>query len=338
MKRALPFTIASLLLLLITLYATASWVGAGFLLMPPRNPPQQWQATMTSQPQKFGMCIEHGVTTTGMPYLLCLPDPATGPGQRGEILRRQLGGYVKAYGEVTGTIVLLHGWGMRKESLLAVAERFCAAGLRCVIPDLPGHGENPLPAAGFGARPAEQLLPCEALDSAARQFHFPPQPALLWGLSMGGAYALQAASGQPERWSGVVVVSSFDALLPVVCGRIDAKAHGLAAFLDPGLALAVRWRGGFWPGDARPLEFARHLSVPALVLHGTADDLIPPSSGRRIYNAIHSPRKKWLAVDGALHGNVLGTPQHVFAAMSKWLLASLPAKPEARSVMVKHSP
>jgi len=60
--------------------------------------------------------------------------------------------------------------------------------------------------------------------------------------------------------------------------------------------------------------------MPTLVVHGTADDFIPLADGQRLFRAIPDPRKRWLAVEGALHGNVLGTPQAVFAEMATWML------------------
>jgi pimeloyl-ACP methyl ester carboxylesterase len=305
------------------LYTTACWFGAGRLLMPPRKELPSWSFS--------GMRIAHGTSARGTPYLLCTPDPASGPGERGRILRLQLGAAkTRPFGEVAGTVILLHGWGMRKEALLSSAERFCAAGLRCVIPDLPGHGENPAPATGFGTGEAEGSLPGEVLDSASAKFHFPGQPAALWGLSMGGAYAVQAAAQEPGRWKALVVVSSFDALAPVVDGAMDGYCRGLSTLVNPGLDLAVRARGGFWLSEVRPVEKARRLALPTLVLHGTADDLIPIREGRRLYEAVADSRKRWIEVDAARHGNVLGTPQHVFVEMAAWYAQWLfPPRPQA---------
>jgi pimeloyl-ACP methyl ester carboxylesterase len=299
--------------------------------MPPRNPPQPWQLEMMEHPARFGLRIERAKSARGVPYLFCLPSAEAGPGRRGEILRRQLGSVAPCPGRTWGTALLLHGWGMRKESLLAVAERFCAAGLRCVIPDLPGHGENALPTAGFGARDTERLLLGDVLDSASRRFRFPPHPAILWGLSMGGAYALQAAAGTPQQWDGVVIVSSFAELEPVVRERADAMTHGFAGCLGVGFAAAVRWRGGFSLRAARPEIDARRVAMPAFVIHGTADDLIPPASGRRLFAALPSRRKRWLSVAGAQHGNVLGTPQHVFLEMCAWMLGHFGQPTSARA-------
>jgi hypothetical protein len=51
--------------------------------------------------------------------------------------------------------------------------------------------------------------------------------------------------------------------------------------------------------------------------------LDPENAGWRLYLAIPSGRKRWLEVTGAEHGNVLGTPQHVFCEMAGWTLGQL---------------
>ena len=70
---------------------------------------------------------------------------ARGPTPRQRQLRAQLrtrGLALPVYGNVHGTLILLHARKGRKEDLLPVAERFAAAGFRCLIPDLPAHGES----------------------------------------------------------------------------------------------------------------------------------------------------------------------------------------------------
>ncbi len=295
MKRWRRITLAASVFALANLYVMASWIGAGRLTMPPRKPLGALQAEFLASPQALGMRIERCVSAKGAPYLACIPDAAAGPGARGKILRQQLADAnlpLRPFGEVFGTVVLLHGWGMRKEDLLSTAERFCAAGLRCLIPDLPGHGTNPSDHTEFGLCADERELPGDVLDSAAAQFHFSKKIAALWGISMGGAYAIQAAAKQPDRWLALIVVSSFTALQPIVNGAMNSVSSGLAALMDPGLALAVRCRGGFWLGNVKPIESARRLSLPTLIVHGSSDDLIPVGDGRHLYEAVRDPPQR----------------------------------------------
>lgn len=321
-KRRVRFC-AVTLLIVVAVYGTVCWLGAGWLTMPPRKPLDAWQREWLTHPAAHGLHIVRSVATDGTPYLVCEPDAAAGPGSRGRALRAQLMAVAaspRPYGEIRGTIVLLHGWGMRKESLLSTAERFCAAGLRCVIPDLPGHGENPRPATSFAERTNERDLPARVMTEAARQCHFTPGPVALWGLSMGGAYALRAAARGP--WNAVLVVSSFDALGPVVHDEAARRIGFWSDILMPGLNVATALRCGFQLREVRPVESARNVTAPVFVAHGTADPLIPEQAGLKLFRAILA-RKRWLEVADAAHGNVLGTPQHVFCEMARWTLAEL---------------
>jgi pimeloyl-ACP methyl ester carboxylesterase len=322
-KRRLRIWLTVILAAIVTGYAGLSWVGAGWLISPPRKTLRDWQVAQLERREPCGMRIERFIADGGTPCLMCVPDPVAGPAIRGALLRQQMavaGLDLSPYGRLRGTLVLLHGWGMRKEDLLITAQRFCAAGFRCVIPDLPGHGENRSPFTGFGTSSYERELPRTVLESAARRFHFSPRPAALWGMSMGGAYAVEAAAATPASWSALVVVSSFDALEPVVSGELRRGVGYVAGALHPGLMLAIRCRAGFWLGQVRPIDSAPHLRLPTLILHGSNDVLIPMREGRQLFEAVPDVRKQWLEVESATHRNVLGTPQLVFADMSAWCL------------------
>ncbi len=44
------------------------------------------------------------------------------------------------------------------------------------------------------------------------------------------------------------------------------------------------------------------LEVPVFMIHGMADDLVPPEQGRRLYRAAPEP-KEWYAIEGAGHND-----------------------------------
>ncbi|MEZ5448891.1 MAG: hypothetical protein R3E89_07770 [Thiolinea sp.] len=47
-----------------------------------------------------------------------------------------------------------------------------------------------MPEAGFGSLAFERRLPAAVLQEVRAQFDLPAEPALLWGMSMGGAVAV----------------------------------------------------------------------------------------------------------------------------------------------------
>jgi fermentation-respiration switch protein FrsA (DUF1100 family) len=76
----------------------------------------------------------------------------------------------------------------------------------------------------------------------------------------------------------------------------DAMAGAAYPFLPS--VLFRRLRGHFDTRDA-----VEDLRIPVLVVHGSADRLVPTSMGREIYERVPEPRE-WYEVPGAGHNDV----------------------------------
>ncbi len=328
LKRVLRW-LPVLLLLCTAVWLTGAWLAALEISRPGRKALEEHHHAILNASQYHGIRIETLTTEDGTPFLLCRPDPAARLDERGTRLRAQLqerGLLLPAPGtENGGTLVLLHGRRGRKEDNLPVAIRFCAAGFRCLLLDLPGHGDHPETAANYG--PNESRLPLAVLEEAAARFAFPKRPAALWGISMGGSVAVHAAAANPVPWDALVVVASFDALAPVIERQCQHRLGGSLGTpfyhtvsrcftLQTGLALEV----------VQPSALAPQITIPALIVHGDDDPLIPAAAARRLFDALGSRDKEWINVGAGTHGNVLVTPHPLYADMSAWLLRRLHAQ------------
>ncbi|MEE9352262.1 MAG: alpha/beta hydrolase [Thiotrichaceae bacterium] len=114
-------------------------------------------------------------------------------------------------------LVLLHGRNGRKEDLLPVAERFAAAGFRCVLPDLPAHGDHLQSPIQYATGASEKgfanrvLLDARGfLSNRNNGKDIDDNNAGIWRMSLGGAYAIEAAASKPENWQAIIIVASFD--------------------------------------------------------------------------------------------------------------------------------
>lgn len=303
--------------------ALTLWLAAGQLVAPARRPLQSYHFDWLNAPAAHGLIIQKFTAMDGkVPCLFVTPDPEAGPGERGKRLRQQLSDLkppLAPYGVVRGTIVLLHGRKGRKEDLLPVAERFCAVGFRCLLPDLPAHGESPLQKVSFATTEIEARLPESVLSEATKQFRFPQEPAVLWGMSMGGAFAIRSAIQAPERWEALMVVSSCDSLSNVIHGQVRWAGPAASLFRDA-VGATTLLRGGANLAKARPVDWASRVRIPVLVAHGDNDTLIPLERGRALFDAFGSPNKRWVEVESGDHSRVLVTPMPLYATMSEWLL------------------
>ena len=105
-----------------------------------------------------------------------------------------------------------------------------------------------------------------------------PSRLVLYGRSLGGAPAPDLAARLPA--GGLVLESTFTS------------------------AFIVMTRVPLLPFDHFPnLRHVRQVHVPVLVIHGTADAVIPVSHGRRLYEAASNP-KQALWVEGAGHNDL----------------------------------
>lgn len=321
-KSLLKCTIGATLLLL-TIATAVVWIAAGQLAQPTRRPLQDYQRDWFLRPEAHGILLSSEQCDYGrVPCLLVAPDAKAKPGNRGALLRRQLaemGSQLLPYGQTRGILVLLHGRNGRKEDLLPVAERFAAAGFKCVIPDLPAHGDSPVNHARFSADPFERDIAVHVLEDARHFFHEPNAPAGIWGLSMGGAFAIHAVSDAPSLWRAMIVVSSFDTLQGVVEDKLSPLPATLSGSFSTALAHLTQYRGGSDLHRVRPDRWASRITLPVFIAHGDSDPLISLNHGRRLFEAFPGPDKTWTIVPGADHYNILVTDMPLYARMSAWL-------------------
>lgn len=312
---------------MVLLLFITSWWGANELAHPPRRPLQDYHHEFLADPASHGVVLKPFICGDGTPCLLCEPEPQGRLGNRGQLVRGQL---LKKNltpppaGRIIGSLVLVHGRRGRKEDYLLIAERFCAAGFRCILPDLPAHGDHPGQTACYGVK--ESHLPAMVLREAAAKFGFDTKPAGIMGISMGGAVSIRATTKNEVPWRAAVFVSTFDSLENVVrhqaashvgswCGSVWQNITGWMFARDTGMPVSA----------ANSIALAPEMKCPTLIAHGTADRVIPVECGRRLYEALPAGiEKRWLEIPGADHDNVLVTDFPLYAGMAEWMLRHVP--------------
>jgi alpha-beta hydrolase superfamily lysophospholipase len=204
-----------------------------------------------------------------------------------------------------GLIVYLHGIADNRQSAIGFAERLVPRGFDVLAYDSRAHGESTGDACTYGYHEKDDLS--RALDAVGAR------EAVLFGASLGGAVALQAAA-QDARVKGVVAVSSFADLSSIV--RYRAPWFLTARDVSGSLGAAGRM-GGFPPEAASPERAASRVHVPVLLLHGELDRETPPDHSRRIFRALGGPRDLRI-IKGATHNDVLAHPES-WRAIDGWL-------------------
>ncbi len=202
------------------------------------------------------------------------------------------------------TVVYLHGVADNRASGVWIAERLVRAGFDVIAYDSRAHGESTGDACTYGYDEKRDLS--RVLDRLG------VRRAVVLGVSLGAAVALQAAADDP-RIVGVVSVSTFSSLEAIA--RERAPWFASEGQIRRALAIAGEL-GRFDPGAVSPEEAARRVRVPVLVVHGAADDETRPVHSRRVFEAL-AGAKRFVIVDGAGHGDALA---RAWGEVEAWML------------------
>lgn len=184
------------------------------------------------------------------------------------------------------TVLYLHGarWNMNG-SVFRIA-RWHELGFNVLAVDYRGFGRS------TELLPSEESATEDARAAFAELKRRQPDPTrrYIYGHSLGGALAIDLAAREigeePSAVAGVVIESTFTSIPDVV--------RGMKWGWVPGIGLAVTQ-----PFDS--LSKIAKVRVPLLVLHGTADGVVPHTMADELYAAAGSPEKKLVKIEGGTH-------------------------------------
>lgn len=199
-----------------------------------------------------------------------------------------------------GTIVLLHGIGSCKESLLPLADTLAHHGFNSVIYDLRAHGESDGVNCTFGYYEKNDVV---AVINYVQKNIGNSAPYAVLGHSLGAAVAVQAMAIDSCIACGIAV-STF-ANLRETLHDYWRQISGIPFTLIPDIALRNSEQiASFTVDSVHPESDSRSIYRPMMIIHGTADKKISIDYGKRVYANLQSPEKKWYPLEGAGHDNL----------------------------------
>lgn len=318
-------------LLLVVLYSALVWYCVSEISEPPRRPVQAYAQPYLDGTAKAGFTVESFTSSGGMPCLVCIPTAVDVLSERAGIIRNQLakeGVKLMPVGTRLGNLLILHGRKGMKEDYLPVAERFCAVGFVCVIPDLPGHGSNPERYTTYGVTEAPKILDC--YHEVVEKFSLSAEYNAILGQSMGGSEAVHVAASVESDFQAMVLLATFDKLETVIQGQTDELLGSfLGAVVRVPADSVFGWKTGLKFSEIRPIDKTPEINANTLVVHGEDDKMVSPSRGKALFDSL--PRhtdNEWLLIPDAGHSNILVTDYPLYAKMAEWLLGQI--SPPAR--------
>jgi uncharacterized protein len=191
----------------------------------------------------------------------------------------------KANGEA---VILLHGVGDNREGMMGFAELFLSNGFAVLLPDSRAQAESGGEFPTYGLKESGDVQ--RWFNWLVMQQH--TKCIFAMGESMGAAIVLQAARTTP--FCAVVAESSFASFRQIAYVRVGQFFHTGEwlgrIVLRPAVETAFlygRLTRGVNLADASPERSVVGGQMPILLIHGLADDNIPPQQSERI--RAHNP-------------------------------------------------
>ncbi len=177
-----------------------------------------------------------------------------------------------------GTVILFHGYSGEKSSMLDKAEVFINLGYNIFMVDFMGSGGSEGNQTTIGFYEAEEVK--TAFDYVKEQGE---KNIILFGTSMGAVAIMKAENDYKLDARSIIIECPFATMLETVEARF--KTMHIPAF--PLANLLVFWGGlqnGFNAFSHKPVEYARNITCPTLLLYGEQDTKVNKNEIDRIFS------------------------------------------------------
>lgn len=204
---------------------------------------------------------------------------------------QELSGWLFHGGDLPATVLFMHGTSYNASDMWQTEERarlfggfVRGLGCRFFVFDYRGYGPN-------GGTASEQGAYLDAEAALAYLHNRPDVDAtriVFYGFSLGSGVAVELALRDPS--AGLILRAPFTSIRELILGRYPRLRRPLA--LAPWLPL-TRFDSASKIG---------RLPVPLLIMHGEADETVPQTMGRRLFELAPEP-KRFVSFPAAGHAD-----------------------------------
>jgi len=164
-----------------------------------------------------------------------------------------------------GTIILFHGYGGEKSSMIEKSDAFIKLGFSTMLVDFMGSGNSEGNQTTIGYKEAQEVKTSYDYLSQSGEKNI-----YLFGTSMGAVAIMKCINDDKIRPKGIIIECPFGSMYETVCARFN-KMH---APTFPLAGILVFWGGiqnGFWGFSHNPTTYAKSITCPTLLLYGEKD-------------------------------------------------------------------
>jgi alpha-beta hydrolase superfamily lysophospholipase len=235
----------------------------------------------------------------------------------------ELAGWLVPHPQAQGNVIFCHGHGRNREHGTGFLPTLHELRLNVLAFDFRGHGDSAGHTATFGRCEVQDLVAAEAFLS----HRFPGKRVFLVGISYGAAVALQALPQLPAV-RAVWCEGCFSRFMPVVENQFTRLPPALRKPLVSAYQVLAWLDCGFWGPDINPIDRLERVRIPIYFCHGLADELVPFSEGKQLYDGYNGPKACYWVEDAHHYDLRRRNKQEYLYRLRKFLAESLPAGAE----------
>ncbi|KAF2516528.1 alpha/beta hydrolase [Flavobacterium foetidum] len=184
-----------------------------------------------------------------------------------------------------GTVILFHGYGSEKSSLIERSDEFLKLGYSTLLVDFMGSGNSEGNQTTIGFKESLEVKTCFDYVSSTGEKNI-----YLFGSSMGAVAIMKCLNDNSIDPKGIIIECPFGSMYQTVCARF--KKMNAPTFPMAGILLF--WGGiqnGFWGFSHSPSEYAKKIKCPTLLLYGEKDKSVSRQETDEIYKNLQGFKK-----------------------------------------------
>ena len=202
------------------------------------------------------------------------------------------------------TVVIIHGWSANKSSMLPLAHCFHEQDYHVLMLDAHNHGESEKNGSATMPKFADDLQ--SALVWAQTNRPAESEFLVAVGHSVGAAATLLAAARHQTNTNLFIAISSF-AHPKLMMQRQLHKLQKIPVLITL-ISNYIQWVIGYKFDDIAPVKSLQRINqqtpvTPTLLIHGTADQLIPLSDHEMLCEH-QSEQVQCIQIEGADHDSI----------------------------------
>lgn len=194
-----------------------------------------------------------------------------------------------------GTAILLHGTDESKANYLGIGKNLAAMGYDVVLIDLRSHGRSTGKYITYGAK--EKLDVKTIVDALIDEKKITAKPLYVFGVTLGGATAIQYAAIEPNV-AGIVVVAPWKDTASAARRKLFLAGLTMSEEEFQKILADSGKLADFDPLNTSAVNDAGKLKCPVYIIHGLLDMAVPVSDSEAIIAQIKGPKKLKIIMPG----------------------------------------